>query len=127
MEKEFCNGRNKKIASFSVGAFSNKMVDAVGTGDALLSYASLSLKVSPLVVAAILGSFAAACECEVEGNIVINKDKIEIKSSKKINYLHYQMKIIIVGLSTRQEKEKIVKKKLFASVDKKIKMLTLKN
>ena len=88
----FCNERNtKKSHPFSVGAFSNKLVDAVGTGDALLAYASLSLKVSnSLVAAAILGSFAAACECEVEGNIVINKDKIikKIKEvQKKINYL----------------------------------------
>ena len=90
----FCNGlKNKKMQPpFSVGVFTDSMLDAVGTGDALLAYSSLSLKVSDsLIIAAILGSFAAACACEVEGNVPIEIDKIinKIKEvQKKINYIH---------------------------------------
>ena len=90
----FCNGlKNKKMQPpFSVGVFTDNMLDAVGTGDALLAYSSLSLKVSDsLIIAAILGSFAAACACEVEGNVPIEIDKIisKIKEvQKKINYIH---------------------------------------
>ena len=90
----FCNGlKNKKIQPpFSVGIFTDNVQDAVGTGDALLAYSSLSLKVSDsLIIAAILGSFAAACACEVEGNVPITIDKIinKIKEvQKKINYIN---------------------------------------
>ena len=90
----FCNGlKNKKMQPpFSVGIFTDNVQDAVGTGDALLAYSSLSLKVSgSLIIAAILGSFAAACACEVEGNVPITIDKIinKIKEvQKKINYIN---------------------------------------
>ena len=90
----FCNGlKNKKMQPpFSVGVFTDNMLDAVGTGDALLAYSSLSLKVSDsLIIAAILGSFAAACACEVEGNVPIEINRIisKIKEvQKKINYIH---------------------------------------
>tara|TARA_B100000780_G_scaffold242104_1_gene184772 strand:- start:1005 stop:2552 length:1548 start_codon:yes stop_codon:yes gene_type:complete len=90
----FCNGlKNKKMQPpFSVGVFTDNMLDAVGTGDALLAYSSLSLKVSDsLIIASILGSFAAACACEVEGNVPIKIDKIINKIrevQKKINYIH---------------------------------------
>ncbi len=89
----FCNGlKNKKMQPpFSVGVFTDNMLDAVGTGDALLAYSSLSLKVSnSLIIAAILGSFAAACACEVEGNVPVKIDKITNKIKevqKKINYI----------------------------------------
>ena len=57
---------------FQLDAFTTSSVDPVGAGDALLAYAALTLKVtgSP-EQAAILGSVAAACECEVDGNIPI--------------------------------------------------------
>ena len=90
----FCNGlKNKKMQPpFSVGIFADNVQDAVGTGDALLAYSSLSLKVSgSLIIGAILGSFAAACACEVEGNLPIKIDKIISKIrevEKKINYIH---------------------------------------
>ena len=64
----------------------------MGTGDALLAYSSLSLKVSNcLVKSSIIGSFAAACASEIEGNKPINIDTIisKIKQvEKKINYIH---------------------------------------
>ncbi len=57
---------------FVIDSFAEKVVDAVGAGDALLAYATLALATEGSdVVASILGTFAAALECEVEGNIPI--------------------------------------------------------
>lgn len=54
---------------FSVDSFADRVVDAVGAGDALLAYAILSmLATNNEVIATILGSIAAACECETDGN-----------------------------------------------------------
>ena len=55
-----------------VDSFVDHMVDAVGAGDALLAYATLAkLATKSDAVATILGSIAAACECEVEGNVPV--------------------------------------------------------
>ena len=88
----FCNTKTrKKYQPFSVGAFSNNVVDAVGSGDALLAYSSLALKATnSLIISGILGSFAAACACETEGNKPISKEMIIEKIllvKKKINLL----------------------------------------
>ena len=62
---------------FVVDSFAEKVVDAVGAGDALLAYATLSLLVDPSEVAAtILGSIAAALECEVDGNIPVRRTDV---------------------------------------------------
>ena len=67
----------------------NNLVDAVGAGDALLAYASLSLFTSrSVVISSIIGSVAAACECEKDGNIVISPDEVlerleQIRDSSK--------------------------------------------
>ena len=63
----------------SVDSFSKDIKDAVGTGDALLAYATLTLLATgSLVEACIIGSIAAACECEYDGNIPIEpKDVLE--------------------------------------------------
>ena len=68
---------------FSIDSFANNVVDAVGSGDALLAYATLSmLSNGSEVIASILGSMAAACECELDGNIPIKPgdvmDKIDM-------------------------------------------------
>jgi rfaE bifunctional protein kinase chain/domain/rfaE bifunctional protein nucleotidyltransferase chain/domain len=89
----FCNGmRGKTMSPFAVGVFTDNVVDAVGSGDALLAYATLSLKVSnSLMIASILGSIAASCACEIEGNEPITIDTINSKIKeiqKKINYTH---------------------------------------
>ena len=53
-------------------SFVDRIVDAGGAGDALLAYATLAMRTTGSdVIATILGSFAAACECEVDGNIPI--------------------------------------------------------
>jgi rfaE bifunctional protein kinase chain/domain len=54
---------------FTVDSFVNKLVDAVGAGDALLSYVTLAMVTTQSsVIASILGSVAAALACEHEGN-----------------------------------------------------------
>lgn len=55
-----------------VDSFVDRLVDAVGAGDALLAYATLAkLATGSDAVATILGSMAAACECEVDGNVPV--------------------------------------------------------
>lgn len=57
---------------FTVDSFVDHLIDAVGSGDALLAYATLTLKASGnIVLAAIIGSLAAAVECERDGNIPV--------------------------------------------------------
>jgi rfaE bifunctional protein kinase chain/domain len=77
-------------AFFTIDSFADHVVDAVGTGDALLAYASLSLKAtgSP-VIASILGSMAAAVACESEGNNSVDPDEVRKKIDvveRQINY-----------------------------------------
>lgn len=63
-----------------VDSFVERLTDAVGAGDALLAYATLSmLATGSDAVATILGSMAAACECEYEGNIPITPDDVRRK------------------------------------------------
>ena len=76
---------------FALPSFTKKIVDAVGAGDALLSYASLALAATKSVlIASILGSLAASCECEKDGNIVIDPDEVNKKLKKleeSVDYL----------------------------------------
>lgn len=64
---------NPEVRSFfTVDPFTDRVVDAVGAGDALLSYATLSLRVtSNPVIASILGTVAAGLACERDGNVPI--------------------------------------------------------
>jgi hypothetical protein len=67
-------------AFFVLDSFVDVVADAVGTGDALLAYATLALKVTGnSVIAAILGSVAAAVECEYDGNIPVTPDAVLAK------------------------------------------------
>lgn len=62
---------------FALDTFTDRLVDAVGSGDALLAYASLSLYSSQNpVIASVLGSFAAAVECEHEGNVPVRHEDV---------------------------------------------------
>lgn len=57
---------------FTIDSFVDRLVDAVGAGDALLAYATLAMLSSGSPAeATILGSMAAACECEREGNVPV--------------------------------------------------------
>lgn len=52
--------------------FANQVLDPVGSGDALLAYATLSmLATNYTVCATIIGLIGAAYECEMDGNIQV--------------------------------------------------------
>ena len=62
---------------FVIDSFVERVVDAVGAGDALLAYATLSMLVDPSEVAAsVLGSISAALECEADGNLPIGPTEV---------------------------------------------------
>ena len=62
---------------FALPSFSKKIIDAVGAGDALLAYSTYGLLVTKSIVpASIMGSLAAACACESDGNIPLDKKTI---------------------------------------------------
>jgi len=67
-------------AFFALDSFAERIVDAVGSGDALLAYAALALYSSekPLI-ASVLGSLAAAVECEHEGNVPVSPKNVIAK------------------------------------------------
>ena len=62
---------------FVLDSFTKEVVDPVGSGDALLAYGSLVLTVTGCILSAsIIGSLAASCACELDGNIPIKKEAI---------------------------------------------------
>jgi sugar/nucleoside kinase (ribokinase family) len=67
-------------AFFTVDTFVEKLVDAVGAGDALLAYATLTMRAtdSP-VIASILASMAAAVACEHDGNTPVTPEQVLAK------------------------------------------------
>ncbi len=65
---------------FAVDSFAENVVDAVGSGDALLAYATLALKMTGNeVIASVLGSLAAAIECGKDGNIPVSHEDMRHK------------------------------------------------
>ena len=75
-------------AFFTVDSFVDRLVDAVGAGDALLSYATLSMATTQSsVIASILGSVAAALACEHEGNNPVAPEDV----LKKLNAVERQI------------------------------------
>jgi cytidyltransferase-like protein len=65
---------------FVIDSFVNNLVDPMGAGDALLAYATLAMLASKNeAIATILGTMAAACECEREGNIPVATDDVRTK------------------------------------------------
>ncbi len=76
---------------FLIDSFVDQLQDPVGAGDALLAYSTLSLLVTKgnATVSAILGSIAAAVECEFDGNRPVTVDKVREKIdqiSRRTNY-----------------------------------------
>ncbi|MFL6506162.1 MAG: PfkB family carbohydrate kinase [Candidatus Udaeobacter sp.] len=64
-------------AFFTVDSFADRVVDAVGAGDALLSYAALSMVATKSnVIGSILGALAAAVACEHDGNNPVKPDDV---------------------------------------------------
>jgi rfaE bifunctional protein kinase chain/domain/rfaE bifunctional protein nucleotidyltransferase chain/domain len=74
-------------AFFTVASFADRVVDAVGAGDALLSYAALSMVATKSnVIGSILGALAAAVACEHDGNNPVKPEDV----LKKLNALEKQ-------------------------------------
>jgi rfaE bifunctional protein kinase chain/domain len=69
-------------AFFVIESFADRVVDAVGAGDALLAYSTLAMVLTKNeVIASILGNIAAGVECEHEGNWLVTPEQV----LKKIN------------------------------------------
>jgi rfaE bifunctional protein kinase chain/domain len=88
------NNHHEDLDSFFVvDSFTDNVVDAVGAGDALLAYSTLAmLACGSEIIATILGSIAAACECEYDGNIPITPERV----IAKINELERQARYISI-------------------------------
>jgi len=90
----FCStNKNVKNKYFSIDTFvdSKRLIDPVGSGDALLAYSSLTLlETNSLVAAGIIGSVAAACECELDGNIPIESKFVIEKLNAIEKQISYQ-------------------------------------
>jgi len=77
-------------AFFALDSFADRIVDAVGSGDALLSYAALSLfATKSTVIASVLGSLAAAVECEHEGNVPVRPKDVIDKLERFERFVNY--------------------------------------
>lgn len=77
-----CRGaRHENLDSFFVvDSFVDSVIDPVGAGDALLAYATLAmLNDGNEVKATVLGSMAAACECERDGNVPVTPEDVHRK------------------------------------------------
>lgn len=72
---------NKKRKDYIVlDPFVDTLVDSNGAGDALLAYSSASLyKTKSLIISSIIGTLAASCKCEIEGNKSVSINQIENK------------------------------------------------
>lgn len=86
----FCStAEDPKNSYFSLDSFTENTVDPVGAGDALLAYSALALKSSKSIVSSsIIGSFAAAIECQRDGNIPVKAEEVSALIEnyfKKIN------------------------------------------
>lgn len=65
---------------FVIDSFVDHLVDAVGAGDALLAYSTLAMLASNNdAIATTLGTIAAACECECDGNVPVTPDNVRAK------------------------------------------------
>ena len=75
----FAKGKSNRNG-FALPSFTKRIVDAVGAGDALLAYSSLALRATKsILISSILGSLAASCECEKDGNIEIDPNEMNQK------------------------------------------------
>jgi rfaE bifunctional protein kinase chain/domain len=79
-------------AFFTVESFADRVIDAVGAGDALLAYATLAMVATQNdVIASILGNMAAGIECEHDGNVPVAPEEVLKKidaMERQVNYQH---------------------------------------
>ena len=75
---------------FVIDSFVEHLVDAVGSGDALLAYATLvMLSSGSKIKSSIIGAMAAACLCEKDGNIPISPSDVTEKINTVEKQAHY--------------------------------------
>jgi rfaE bifunctional protein kinase chain/domain len=85
------NQNFEKHQGFSLDSFAENIVDPVGSGDALLAYSTLvMLSTHNLLAASIIGSFAAACACEKDGNTTVTPAEV----INKINSIEKKLKFL---------------------------------
>ena len=78
-------------AFFAIDSFADRVVDAVGAGDALLAYATLAQVVTGNdVIAAMLGNMAAGIECEHDGNWPVTPERLLAKVDKLEAQVRYK-------------------------------------
>lgn len=88
-----CKGLDHELLDsfFVLDSFVENLVDPVGAGDALLAYSTLTmLATRDEIQATIIGTLAAGCECEFDGNIPVRLDHVRKKLDsveKQMNYL----------------------------------------
>jgi rfaE bifunctional protein kinase chain/domain len=76
---------------FVLDSFVEDLVDPVGAGDALLAYATLTMLASRNETqATILGTIAAACGCEVDGNVPVTPDQVHVRLDKVERQMNYE-------------------------------------
>ena len=88
----FIGAQDQDVRSFfTLDSFAGQVVDAVGSGDALVAYAALALLAtgSP-VIASVLGSISAAVECEFDGNIPVQPKDVLAKIERIERHVHYR-------------------------------------
>lgn len=83
---------NAPTNSFFIDGLTDMPVDPVGAGDALLAYSTLALiRTKNEAIAGIIGSIAAALECEYDGNKTISPkaliERLEL-IEKRVGYQH---------------------------------------
>ncbi|MCH9770319.1 MAG: ADP-heptose synthase, partial [Gammaproteobacteria bacterium] len=92
-----CSPDHDGLDSFAVvPSFVDQVIDPVGAGDALLAYSTLALtRKSGAIIASILGSIAAACECELEGNEPVTPSAVAAKLLKLKSCIDFpELKVI---------------------------------
>ena len=85
-----CTGADHELLDsfFVLDSFVENLVDPVGAGDALLAYSTLAMLASrDEIHATIIGTLAAGCECEFDGNIPVTLEHVH----KKLDMIEKQM------------------------------------
>jgi len=88
-----CKGKDRESLHtfFVIDSFVEDLIDPVGAGDALLAYATLAMLASRNEAqATILGTIAAACGCEVDGNVPITPDQVCARLDKVERQMNYE-------------------------------------
>jgi rfaE bifunctional protein kinase chain/domain/rfaE bifunctional protein nucleotidyltransferase chain/domain len=86
-----CKYENQSPNFVGMNSLASKVVDSVGSGDALLAYSSLALHVSNnLGISALIGSIAASKSCSYDGNKPIEVKDIREELDRIISDREYQ-------------------------------------